>query len=151
MKIAFVMAIMLSSFQTFAEALPEVGKKSQYYYFELKATEKFVFTLSTARKCKDNQEEIKVEDIEAVKFYYSDAAEKRIPIRIKSLYADYGSTCTGSTGLTTEKQIVIGPFTKKLTHIRFTVTDGISLKKASDCGVAPEGKYFNDYCTLILK
>ena len=131
------------------EALP--GKAAKYYYFELRPEEKVVFTFIAPKKCKNESNDIMIEDLEVVKFYRSEELDKRVPIRVKSLYVQSSSECSTPSKLMTTKKLVVGPFSKRLTHVRLTVEEGISVQKGLGCGEEPEGKFYNEFCSLIPK
>jgi hypothetical protein len=125
-------------------------KKALLYYRELSPNNKVVIILKADKKCKEADEKISVEEFEVVKFYHSATEKRRVPVKVKNLYVERTSVCqtAGGSGVL-EKKIVVGPFKYKMTHIRLITPEGINVSYAPDCGVPPEGYFYNDFCTAV--
>jgi hypothetical protein len=127
------------------------ARNSKYFYVELVPKEKVILTFKAQKRCSDDTDKISVQDFEVIKFYHSAELEKRVPVRVKNYYAESFSVCSNNPTGTIEKKVVIGPFKNKMTHIRITTSDSISVERSGDCGEVPVGFFFDDFCNKIAK
>ena len=109
-----------------AATSPEMtGRTSTYYYFELILKEKITLIFLADKICPNNTDKISIDEFESTRSYPSTEGVGKVPVRIKSIYVESFSPCSGHPIGKIRKKLTIGPFAKQMTHIRLTTSDGI--------------------------
>lgn len=136
------------SFNAFAAQAGPQGRSAKYYYFELVPKEKLVFTFRSDKICNDNTDKIRIDEFDSKASYPSSETKGKVPVRVKSIFAEAFSICSNKPIGKMEKKIVIGPFDRQMTHIRIATSDGIQVSQASDCGIVQPGATFDKNCNI---
>jgi hypothetical protein len=125
------------------------GRNANYFYFELVPGEKIVLTLQADRICKGNTDKISISNFESTASYPSTESKGNVSVRVKSIFVESFSPCSNHPIGKLEEQLIIGPYTKQMTHIRLITSDGIKVLREGDCGMVPPGGSFDKNCKLI--
>jgi hypothetical protein len=125
----FKLPIMLGTylcFTAFANTADPEGRTAIFKSFELVPNQKLTLNLEINRRCSDlNKEQVTIEDFESSKEYPSVDSGKNKQVRVKHYYTETFSPCQNDFVGKYSKQITIGPFKEKMTHIKITTTDNI--------------------------
>ena len=112
----------------FASNVDPVGRTAIFRSFELVPNEKLVLNLKINKRCSDsNKEKITIEDFESFKSYVSVESKRKNQVRIKHYYIETFSPCENEFVGSFSKQLIIGPFKKKMTHIKITTSDNVQV------------------------
>jgi len=149
MNTYIVLALSLFASYAFAAQPGPQGRKSNYYYFELVPKEKLVLTFQSDKICSNDTDKISVDEFDSTASYPSAEKKGKVPVRVKSIFAESFSVCSNQPTGKLEKKIVIGPFNSQMTHIRITTSDGIQVSQATDCGLVPPGATFDKSCNIV--
>jgi hypothetical protein len=149
MKKLIFLTLMAFSISALAVQPGPQGRKSNYYYFELVPKEKLVLTLQADKICANDADRISVDEFESTASYPSTEKKGKVPVRVKSIFAESFSPCSSQPVGKLEKKIVVGPFDNHMTHIRLTISDGIQVSQANDCGMIPPGTTFDKNCKVV--
>jgi hypothetical protein len=110
-------------------SLADSGRAAIYRYFELVPNQKLVLNISVETRCVNvGHEKISIEDFESEKSYPSTETGKSKSVRIKTYYIESFSPCSTTIQGKISKQVTIGPFKEKMTHIRITTSDNIKIE-----------------------
>jgi hypothetical protein len=105
------------------------GRTAIYRYLELVPNQKLVLNISVETRCANvGQEKISIEDFESEKSYPSTETGKAKSVRINTYYIESFSPCSTPIHGKISKQVTIGPFKDKMTHIRITTTENIKIE-----------------------
>lgn len=85
--------------------------------------------IEAGRRCaQETQEKLTINDFEGVKSYPSTESEKDVPVRIKHFYIESFSPCSTPVQGKILKQVTVGPFKDKMTHIRITASHNLKIE-----------------------
>jgi hypothetical protein len=113
----------------FSNTADPAGRTAIYRSFELVPNQKLVLNLEIGKKCSDaNREQITLEDFESIKDYPSAQTGKASNVRVKHYYVETFSPCENDVIGKITKQITIGPFKDKMTHIKLTTSENVNVK-----------------------
>ncbi|MFZ4712210.1 MAG: hypothetical protein ACOYL6_00730 [Bacteriovoracaceae bacterium] len=104
------------------------GRTAIYKFFELVPNQKLVLNLEIGKRCSDpSKEQLTIEDFESSKDYPSIQTGKPASVRIKHYYIESFSPCENEILGKITRQITIGPFKDKMTHIKFTTSENVKV------------------------
>ena len=115
-----------------ANTADPAGRTAIFRSFELVPNQKLVLNLEIGKKCTDaSREQITLEDFESIKNYPSVQSGKPSSVRVKHYYVETFSPCENDVIGKITKQITIGPFTDKTTHIKLTTSESVTVKAST--------------------
>lgn len=125
---ALIFTLLLSQL-SLANVADSSGRTAIYRYFELVPNQKLILNLSVETRCsKVEEEKITIEDFESEKSYPSTETGKDKSVRVKSFYVESFSPCSTPVQGKISKQITVGPFKDKMTHIRITTSENVKVE-----------------------
>ena len=130
MKKIIILAALIISYSAMASS--PVGKAAFFYYIELPPNQKLTLLLQSNRVCPGNKEQIVTHQFETTAPYTSAENWKKAAALIKNVYAEFYPSCSNLIDGKIEKRIVIGPFKKRMTHIRLTTSENLQVTQVSE-------------------